>query len=344
MKLVVTGGAGFLGSCFIRHWRAQHPNDVLVNLDRLTYAGSEARVAEVSGSPGYQFIRGDICDPAVVARALEGGEALVHFAAETHVDRSIVDAAPFLRTNVDGTVRVLEEARRAGLKRIIHISTDEVYGPVLEGVVDETAPLSPRSPYAASKAAGDLFAQAFQKTYGAPVIIVRPTNVYGPWQFPEKFIPVCITQAIEGRRIPIYGDGRQRRAWLFVADLCDALQVIVGRGAVGAIYNVAGGEERTNLETAAAVLGCLGRGQELLDHVADRPGHDRRYAMRDEPLRALGWSPRMSFESGVRETVTWYDRHQAWWRPLVDQLREHSGHWLNRPVGARASASPGVPR
>ncbi|MBI2495535.1 MAG: GDP-mannose 4,6-dehydratase, partial [Candidatus Omnitrophica bacterium] len=256
-------------------------------------------------------------------------------AAESHVDRSITDAAPFIRTNVEGTSVLLQQAQRQGIQRFIQISTDEVYGPVLDGAVDEQAPLSPRSPYAASKAAGDLLAQAFHKTYRVPVIVVRPTNIYGPGQFPEKFIPLSITNATEGLPIPIYGDGRQRRAWLFAADLCEALDVVIRRGAIGEIYNVAGGMEQANLETAEAILASLGRSQALLELVTDRPGHDRRYAMDDAKLRALGWRPQVSFEQGLQETIAWYRAHTDWWRPLVQKLREDPYHWLNR--AARSS-------
>ncbi|MBI3011318.1 MAG: dTDP-glucose 4,6-dehydratase [Candidatus Omnitrophica bacterium] len=335
MKFLVTGGAGFIGSDFIRSWMAHHPTDEIVNLDRLTYAGSRARLAEIEGEGRYTFIEGDICEPQIVEQAMAGCETVVHFAAETHVDRSITDAAPFIRTNVEGTHVLLQQAHAQGAQRFIFLSTDEVYGPVLDGAVDEQAPLSPRSPYAASKAAGDLLAQAFHKTCRLPVIVVRPTNIYGPGQFPEKFIPLCITNALEGLPIPVYGDGQQRRAWLFAADLYDALDVMIRRGAVGEIYNVAGGMEQANLEVAKAILALLGRSQGLLELVTDRPGHDRRYAMDDAKLRALGWRPQVSFERGLRETVDWYRARTDWWRPLAQRLREDSYHWLNR--AARSS-------
>ncbi|MBI4340980.1 MAG: dTDP-glucose 4,6-dehydratase [Candidatus Omnitrophica bacterium] len=339
MKLLVTGGAGFIGSHFIRHWLSTHPADELVTLDLLTYAGLRNRLADVEGSPRYRFVQGDIADLSAVQRALEGCRAVVHLAAETHVDRSITNAAPFLRTNVEGTYLLLQGARSAGVERFVHVSTDEVYGPVLEGAVDEQAPLRPKSPYAASKAAGDVLAQSFEATHGLPVIIARPTNVYGPWQLPEKFLPLCITQALQQQPIPIYGDGLQRRSWLFVTDVCEALAGILERGRIGDVYNIASGEEHANREVAHRVLAHLGAPSSLLQPVADRPGHDRRYAMQDEKLRALGWQARVPFEQGLRETVAWYQAQAAWWRPLTQRLREDPYHWLNRPAGPSAQPS-----
>jgi len=336
MKLFVTGGAGFIGSWFIRQWLAAHPHDVIVNLDRLTYAGSPARLEDVASSASYRFVQGDIIDPNVVRRAIDGAHAVVHCAAETHVDRSITNAAPFLRTNIEGTHVVLDAARSAGVGRVVHISTDEVYGPVLTGAVDERAPLAPHSPYAASKAGGDLLGQAMHLTYGLPVVIARPTNVYGPWQLPEKFMPVCITAGLEGRSIPLYGDGQQRRNWLFVEDLCQALALLLERGAAGQIYNIGSGHEQSNLETAQQIVQHLGQSSALIQRVADRPGHDRRYAMQDAKIRALGWKPSTTFVQGVRATVDWYRAHEAWWRPLTQQLREDPYHWLNRPAGSGA--------
>jgi dTDP-glucose 4,6-dehydratase len=330
MKLCVTGGAGFLGSRFVQLWLAGHPGDSVIVLDLLTYAGSRERLAEAEAGGRCTFVEGDVCDGKAMARVLEGCGWLVHCAAETHVDRSITSAAPFLRTNVEGTCAVLDAARTAGVTRVLHVSTDEVYGPVLSGVVDEQAPLSPSSPYAASKAAGDLLAQAFRSTYGLASVIVRPTNIFGPFQSPEKFIPLCIVSALERRPIPVYGDGNQRRAWLFIDDLCAALAAAIERGAPGEIYNIGSGLERGNLETARAILVLLGAPESLLQHVDDRPGHDRRYAMDDRKLRALGWQPAVAFEAGLAATVRWYEAHAQWWRRQVRRLREDSGHWLDR--------------
>ena len=336
MRLFVTGGAGFIGSHFIDHWLSHHPSDHVVTLDLLTYAGSRARLAGAEETGRCRFIQGDICDAATLREALRDSELLVHFAAETHVDRSITDAAPFLRTNVEGTYTLLREAQAQGIQRVMHISTDEVYGPILDGAVDEKAPLSPRSPYAASKAAGDLLVQAFRETHDLPAIVVRPTNIFGPGQFPEKFIPLCIINSFDGLPLPVYGDGRQRRAWLYVSDLCGALEVILRRGRAGDTYNVAGRTEQPNLETAKMVLNATGGSSELIQFVADRPGHDRRYAMSDAKLRALGWTPRITFERGLSQTIAWYREHAEWWRPLTTRLREDPYHWLNR--SARASA------
>jgi len=344
MKLLVTGGAGFIGSHVVRLWLTRRPSDELINLDLLTYAGSQARLADVEQRPNYRFIQADICDPGAVERAIDGCELVIHCAAETHVDRSITNAVPFLRTNVEGTHVLLRAAQASSVKRFIHLSTDEIYGPVPTGAVDERAPLSPSSPYAASKAAADLLAQAFWKTHGLPVIVVRPTNIFGPAQFPEKFIPLCIANGLDGLRLPIYGDGRQRRAWLFVADMCEALQVIVERGEVGQAYNVAGGTEQANLDTARMILAALGRSPELVECVADRPGHDVRYAMDDRKLRALGWRPEVAFDRALTETVGWYRKHESWWRPLARKLREDPYHWLNRPAGSGAREPSGTIR
>ena len=335
-RLLVTGGAGFIGSHFVRSWLAHHPADELVNIDLLTYAGSRDRLADIEPHRRHRFIHGSVCDPSVVREAMRGCELVVHFAAETHVDRSIIDAAPFLRTNVEGTYVLLQEALACGVARFVHISTDEVYGPVLEGAVGEDAAIAPRSPYAASKAAADLLAQAFRETYRLPTIVIRPTNLFGPGQLPEKFIPLCIVNAVDGLPIPIYGDGQQRRGWLPVQDFCDALRLVIERGDAGAVYNVGSGHEQTNLQTARMILSSLGASPELIQFVDDRPGHDRRYAMKDAPLRALGWRPATSFEQGLADTIAWYRQHPEWWRPLVRKLREDPHHWLNRSSGHRA--------
>ncbi|MBI3330856.1 MAG: dTDP-glucose 4,6-dehydratase [Candidatus Omnitrophica bacterium] len=343
MKLLVTGGAGFLGSHFVRAWLSHHPSDEVVVLDLLTYAGSRARLAEAERTGRCRLLQGDICEAEAVREAMRGAWAVVHFAAATHVDRSITDAVPFLRTNVEGTYTLLREAAgNSTTERFVHISTDEVYGPILEGAVDESAPLAPRNPYAASKAAGDLLVQAARATYQLPAIVVRPTNVFGPWQFPEKFIPLYITNGFEGLPVPLYGDGRQRRAWLYVDDLCEALDMVLERGRPGEIYNIAGGREQPNLETATTILAQVGRPPGLIQFVADRPGHDRRYAMRDDRLRALGWQPAVPFEEGLARTIAWYRGHDDWWRPLAQHLREDPYHWLNRPAGAGAGAAPGA--
>ena len=336
MRLLVTGGAGFIGSHFIRSWLVNYPTDEVVNLDLLTYAGSRERLVDIEGSFHYRFVQGDIREPKALGAALEGVQVVVHFAAETHVDRSITNAAPFLRTNVEGTFMLLQAAHASGVKRFVHVSTDEVYGPVPVGAVDEDAPLAPRSPYAASKAAGDLLVQAFHETYQLPTVVVRPTNIFGPAQLPEKFIPLIITNALEQLPVPVYGDGQQRRGWLFIEDLCDALRVLVEQGEVGQVYNVGSGHEQANLETVQQLLTLMGASPDLIHFVADRPAHDRRYAMRDERVRALGWRPQTSFEDGLNRTIAWYREHAEWWQPLARKLREDPYHWLNRPARSGA--------
>lgn len=341
-RLLVTGGAGFLGSHFIRSWRARHPDHEIVTLDSLTYAGSRERLRDIEGSARYRFVQGDICEPQALREAIRGCRTVVHCAAETHVDRSLTNAGPFLRTNVEGTYAVLEAARIEGVERFIHVSTDEVYGPVLIGAVDESAPLAPRSPYAASKAAGDLLAQAVRITHGLPVIVVRPTNIFGPAQLPEKFIPLCIVNASEHLPIPLYGDGQQRRGWLYVQDLCEALMTVMERGTIGEIYNIGSGHEQANADTIRQVLALLGRPQELIQPVEDRPGHDRRYALNDAKVQALGWQAATTFTEGLALTAAWYRDHADWWRPLVQRLREDPYHWLNRTPRSGALRASGA--
>ncbi|MBI3088202.1 MAG: dTDP-glucose 4,6-dehydratase [Candidatus Omnitrophica bacterium] len=338
MKLLVTGGAGFIGSHFIRSVLRERPGWDVVNLDTLTYAGDLKRLNDVEGGPRYRFVRGDIADRKFISRlfAKERFDIVVNFAAETHVDRSILDPSPFLQTNVLGVQVLLEAARDSGLGRLVHISTDEVYGPILEGAHAETAPLAPRSPYAASKAAGDLLVGAYQATYGLPAVIVRPTNTFGPGQFPEKLIPLCITHAVDDQPIPVYGDGLHRRSWLFVADLCQAVARIAERGEEGRVYNVSSPWERPNLEVVQEILRLLGKPQTLIRFVQDRPGHDRRYAMDGARLSQLGWRATTSFEDGLRETVAWYRGHADWWQPLKARLREDPYHWLHGTPGSGA--------
>ena len=344
MKLLVTGAAGFIGSYFTRYWLEHHPADEVVTLDALTYAGVRATVEELAGHPRHRFIEGSICDAAVVGQAMAGCELVVHFAAETHVDRSITNAAPFLRTNVEGTHTMLRCAAQSGVRRFVHMSTDEVCGPIVEGAHTESGPLRPRSPYAASKAAGDLLVFAHQETYQLPAVIVRCTNVYGPRQLPEKFVPLSITNALEDRPLPIYGDGQQRRAWLFVEDLCRAMELIAQRGEAGSIYNVGSVWEFANLDVARMILQLLGKSQTLLTRVADRPGHDWRYALDDRRLRALGWTPQVTFEDGLQRTIEWYRTHCAWWGPLKERLREDPYHWLNRTARPGAGEPVGAAR
>lgn len=316
MRLLVTGGCGFIGSHFIRLILKEHPSWTVINLDKLTYAGNPANLAEVQENSRYQFIKGDIADPVVVMEAMEGVEAVVNFAAETHVDRSIGDPESFLRTDVFGTYVLLEEARRRKIARYIQISTDEVYGSIAEGYADEEAPLRPSSPYSSSKAGGDLLVQSYFTTYRMPVLITRCTNNYGPNQYPEKLIPLFITNALEGLELPVYGDGRQRRDWIHVEDHCRAVELVLLKGKEGEIYNIAGGCETENLWITEKILEYTKAPSSLIKHVADRPGHDRRYAISCEKIERLGWRPMKSMEEGLAATVTWYQENETWWRSI----------------------------
>ena len=322
MKILVTGGCGFIGSNFIRHLLRQAEAYHVVNLDALTYAGNPANLEDLQGDPRYTFVQGDICDRPLVSQLMaDGVEAVVHLAAESHVDRSILDAAAFVRTNVLGTQTPLDAARQAGVRRFVHVSTDEVYGALGEtGHFTEDSPLAPNSPYAASKAASDLLVRAYVQTYGLPAVITRSSNNYGPYQFPEKVMPLFITNAMEGRELPVYGDGQHVRDWLFVEDNCEGLRRVLHAGRVGEIYNIGGGQECTNLALARLIVQAVGASERLITFVTDRPAHDRRYALRCDKMAAeLGWRPRVTLAQGVAQTVAWYRAHESWWRALKGQ-------------------------
>ena len=315
MRLLVTGGAGFIGSNFIRHFLAAQPESSVVNLDKLTYAGNLENLSQVDSAANYRFVRGDVADRNVVEQVLEGGpDAIVHFAAETHVDRSIEDGREFIRTNVLGTYSLLEAARRRKIQRFLHVSTDEVYGSLAPGVfAREDSTLEPNSPYAASKASADLLARSFWQTYRFPVITTRCSNNYGPYQFPEKLIPLMIGNALEGKRLPVYGDGLNERDWLFVEDHCRALERALESGRPGEVYNIGFGKPVTNLEIVRRLLRLLRQGEEAIEFVKDRPGHDRRYALDTGKIRhELGWAPAVTLEDGLKSTVEWYRTHSAW--------------------------------
>ncbi|MBI3607916.1 MAG: dTDP-glucose 4,6-dehydratase [Nitrospirae bacterium] len=316
MRLLVTGGCGFIGSNFIRHILHAHPDDRVTNLDKLTYAGNPENVRDLERDSRYAFIRGDICDPEIVDRAAKDADAIINFAAETHVDRSLLDPGAFIKTDVDGTRILLEAARRYGHQRYIQISTDEVYGSTAGAPFVETDLLHPSSPYAASKAGGDLMALAYAATYGVPVIITRASNNFGPYQYPEKLIPLFITNAIDDQPLPLYGDGLNVRDWLAVEDHCEAVDVVLRKGTIGEIYNVGGGNERNNLEITEMILRGLNKPKSLIKPVADRPGHDRRYALNADKLAALGFRPRRRFDDALRATIDWYRTHESWWRPI----------------------------
>ena len=315
LKLLVTGGAGFIGSSFVRQVLRAHPGDQIINLDKLTYAGNLENLSDVEAHPNYTFHRGDICAAAQVENLLHAGvDAVVHFAAESHVDRSIADARTFIETNVQGTYTLLDAARRAKVPRFLHVSTDEVSGSMKPGEeATEESPLAPNSPSAASKAASDLLVRSFWKTYQFPAIITRASNNYGPNQFPEKLIPLMITNALEGKRLPVYGDGMNERDWIYVEDHCRALDRVLREGRPGGVYNIGYGEPTPNLSIIRSLLRITGNSEELIEFVADRPGHDRRYALDTTKITAkLGWKPAVDLESGLRRTVDWYRSHPAW--------------------------------
>ncbi len=316
MRIVVTGGAGFIGSNFVRFLLRAHDDVEVVNLDKLTYAGNLENLRDVEADPRYRFVRGDICDDGVVRATLAGADAVVNFAAETHVDRSISGPQDFIRTDVLGTHTLLEAVRALDVGRYLQISTDEVYGSVAEGSFTEDSVLDPSSPYSASKAGADLLVLAYHRTFGTPVLITRSSNNYGPCQYPEKIVPLFISNALDGEPLPVYGDGRNVRDWLYVEDNCAAIDLVLRKGEPGGVYNVGGGNEIENLDLTRRILALLGKDEGLVRYVADRPGHDRRYAVDCAKLRALGWAPRTSFEDGLAATVAWYRDHRAWWEPI----------------------------
>ena len=317
MKILVTGGSGFIGSNFVRHVLATHPDHAVVNLDKLTYAGNPENLRDVESDRRYRFVHGDICDAAAVRDAMAGADAVVHFAAESHVDKSNLGADEFLRTNVNGTFTLLDTARELKVGRFVQVSTDEVYGSIARGAAREGDLLNPSNPYAASKAAGDLLARSYWTTHGLPVIITRSSNTFGPYQYPEKVTPLFITNGIEDRPLPLYGDGRNVRDWLYVLDNCEAIDLVLHRGRDGEIYNIGGGTEVENAELTRRILRLLGKPESLIQPVRDRPGHDRRYALDSSRIHDLGWTPRHSFDAALEATVAWYRTHEAWWRPLL---------------------------
>jgi len=322
VRIVVTGGAGFIGSNFVRHVLRTRPGDEVVVLDKLTYAGNLKNLEDVAGDPRFSFVKGDICDPEVVAATLDGAEAVVNFAAETHVDRSISGPQDFIRTDVLGTHTLLETVRSLGVARYLQVSTDEVYGSIEEGSFTEESPLAPSSPYSASKAAADLLVLSYVTTYGTPALITRSSNNYGPNQYPEKIVPLFITNAVDGAPLPVYGDGRNVRDWLYVEDNCAAVDLALRAGETGQVYNIGGGHEVDNLTLTRRILELVGADPGLIRFVADRPGHDRRYSVDCTRLRSLGWAPATSFDDGLTRTVAWYLEHEGWWRRLK------SGEWL----------------
>ncbi|WP_329026159.1 dTDP-glucose 4,6-dehydratase [Streptomyces sp. NBC_00690] len=323
MRLLVTGGAGFIGSEFIRGWLRSDPKAHVTVLDALTYSGVEENLTSVAHRPGYRFVRGDVCDPAVVDQVMTGQDAVVHFAAESHVDRSIQGAGPFVHTNVVGTQVLLDAALRHGVGRFLQVSTDEVYGSISEGSWTEEWPLSPNSPYSASKGAADLLALAYHRTHGLDVVVTRCTNNYGPHQFPEKVIPLFITQLLDGRSVPLYGDGRHIRDWLHVSDHCRGIELVLRGGKPGEIYHIGGGTEVSNHKLTGLLLDAVGAGWDRVTRVADRKGHDLRYSLDDRKIREqLGYEPQVPFAEGLAATVDWYRDNRSWWEPLKSRSEQ----------------------
>ncbi|WAI00835.1 dTDP-glucose 4,6-dehydratase [Methanogenium organophilum] len=320
MHLLVTGGCGFIGSNFIRHMLESHPDISITNLDVLTYAGNPANLRDVEDDPRYTFVQGDICDRSAVDGVLDQYHinTIVHFAAESHVDRSIADGSVFVKTNVLGTFTMLDAALAHGIDRFVHVSTDEVYGSTPDGSFVETDNLNPSSPYSSSKAGSDLLALSYWHTHQLPVIVTRCTNNYGPYQYPEKLIPLFVTNLMEGKKVPIYGTGQNVRDWLYVLDHCRAIDFLLENGQPGEAYNIGGGEEKTNLEITDTILRLLDKDESAIEYVEDRKGHDFRYSLDFSKLRKMGWEPAFSFDEAMTATVQWYIDNEWWWRPLKE--------------------------
>lgn len=322
-NILVTGGAGFIGSNFCRYMLGKYPGYNILVLDALTYAGNMDNLADLMDDPRFMFFHGDIRDREVVENLVRNADAVVNFAAETHVDRSIADPGDFVLTDVFGVFILLEAAKKFGIERFLHVSTDEVYGAIEDGSFQEGDPLSPNSPYSSSKAGGELFARSYYVTYGMPIIITRGSNNFGPFQYPEKLIPLFITNAMEDKQLPVYGDGQQVRDWVFVLDHCEGVDTALHKGAPGEVYNVGGGNERTNLYITKAILSILGKPESLITYVTDRPGHDRRYSITCGKLEALGWTPRHDFDEALEKTVRWYVDNEPWWRRIKEHQAEY---------------------
>ncbi len=320
MKILVTGGCGFIGSNYIRQRLEKFPEDQIVNLDKLTYAGRKESLQDIENNTNYTFFKGDICNPSDVKKAMEGCETVINFAAESHVDRSIEDSDAFARTNFFGVKVLCEQARKQDVKKFIQISTDEVYGQIAEGSFKETDKLNPRNPYSAAKAGGKLLAMSYFTTYGLPVLVTRSSNNYGPFQFPEKIVPLFVTNIITGKKVPLYGEGKNVRDWLFVLDNCSGIDTVLEKGKIGEVYNIGGGNELQNIELTKMILAELGKGDEMIEKVKDRLGHDLRYSLDCSKIeKELSWKAETDFKKGLKETVEWYKKNEAWWKPLIKQ-------------------------
>lgn len=329
-SILVTGGAGFIGSNFCRYMLEKYPQYNIIVLDALTYAGNLDNLVDLQDNPRFEFVHGDIRDKPVVDDLIQKVDAVVNFAAETHVDRSIDDPGSFVLTDVYGVFTLLEACRQFGIEKFVHISTDEVYGSIEEGSFREGNPLEPNSPYSASKAGGELLARSYFVTYGVPILITRGSNNFGPYQYPEKLIPLFITNAMEDKPLPVYGDGQQVRDWIYVLDHCEGVDIILHKGEAGEVYNLGGGNERANLEITKLILDFLGKPESLVKFVKDRPGHDRRYSLDSRRIQEIGWQPRHGFEDALKNTVEWYVRNEAWWRKIKEgqpEYREFTRKW-----------------
>ncbi|MDB4349463.1 dTDP-glucose 4,6-dehydratase [Omnitrophica bacterium] len=315
-NILITGGAGFIGSNFIRFFLNKYGDYNVINLDKLTYAGCKSSLKDVEKDPRYRFVKGDICDKSIVEKAAEGCDTIINFAAESHVDRSIKEPADFLNTNIDGVQTLLDVVNKYKIPRFIQISTDETYGSIPKGHSGEGDPLRPSSPYAASKAAADLLCHSYYITYNTPVVIIRSSNNFGEYQFPEKVIPLFITNALEDKKVPLYADGSNMRDWIYVLDNCEAIDCVRQNGKIGEIYNAGGGNEKKNLELTHMILKALGKSEKLIQFVADRPGHDKRYGLSSEKIKSLGWKSRYDFSKALESTVQWYKDNEWWWKPL----------------------------
>ena len=334
--IMVTGGAGFIGSNFVRYMLGKHSEYRIVVFDKLTYAGNLDNLKDIESDPRYTFVKGDICDAKLVESTMEkhGIEAIVNFAAETHVDRSLLEPDSFLRTDVFGTYVLLEACRKFPIQRFVQISTDEVYGEVLHGSSREDDPVAPRSPYSASKAAADMMVKAYHTSYGIPAVITRGSNNFGPYQYPEKFIPLFVTNAIDDQPLPVYGDGKQVRDWIYVLDHCQAIDLVLHKGRAGEIYNIGGNNERYNLEIVDIILKELNKPASLIKHVVDRPGHDRRYSLDCTKMMSLGWQPGYAFEAAMQDTIRWYCQSEWWWRKIksgeyLEYYKRQYGHRIS---------------
>lgn len=317
MNLLITGGAGFIGSNFIRYILNQYPDYRVINLDKLTYSGNPENLRDIENNPHYAFVKGDVCDEKLVDQLVaRQPDAILNFAAETHVDRSIISARDFIKTDISGTQTLLEAAKKYSIPKYLQISTDEVYGSIRKGSFTEKSPLKPNSPYAASKTAADLMVRAYQKTFGLPVLITRSSNNFGPYQYPEKLIPLFTTNLLEDKKVPVYGDGQQIRDWLYIVDNCQGIDYVLHYGQIGEIYNISSHNERTNLEITGIILEELDKDESYIEYIKDRPGHDWRYSLDSSKLRQLGWQPQYDFEEAMALTVQWYKDNRNWWQPL----------------------------